>query len=135
MTNFFCTRIRTLSLYITQSIYKPYSCSKIFSFFPTHTSGPYKSFFIYTRCSHTQEFLSTHHLHKNPSIHIFLLHTYIKTFFFFLYIRRHFIDNASFFLLGFLVHFTFRTTFLNEKFYAIPESQQTLLTTTKQILT
>ena len=40
-----------------------------------------------------------------------------------------FIHNASFFLLGFLVHFIFRTTFLNEKLYTVPEFQQTLLTT------
>ena len=36
---------------------------KDFSFFPTHTYSSHKSFFIYTRCSHTQEFFSTHHLH------------------------------------------------------------------------
>ena len=126
MTNFFCTRIGTLSLYVTRSIYKPYLHSKIFSFFPTHTYSSHKSFFIYTRCSHTQEFLSTHHLHtKNPFIHTFL----------FLCIRRHFIHNASFFFIMILVHFIFRTTFLNKKFCAIPEFLQTLLTTTKQIPT
>ena len=63
-----------------------------------------------------------HHLHtKNPFIHTFL----------FLCIRRHFIHNSSFFLLGFLVHFIFRTMFLNEKLYTVLEFQQTLLTTTK----
>ena len=91
MTNFFCTRIGTLSLYVTRSIYKPYLRSKIFSFFPTHTYGSYKSFFIYTRCSHTQKFLSTHHLHTKKSFYThfpFSLHT--QTFYsqrFFLFIR------------------------------------------------
>ena len=136
MTNFFCTRIGTLSLYVTRSIYKPYLRSKIFSFFPTHTYGSHKSFFIYTRCSHTQEFLSTHHLHtKNPFIHTFVLHIYINKNLFLFFMNMTFIHNASFFLLGFLVHFIFRTTFLNEKLYTVPEFQQTLLTTTKQVLT
>ena len=83
MTNFFCTRIRTLSLYVTRSIYEPYSCSKIFSFFPTHTCGSYKSFFIYTHCSHKNFFPHIIDTHKNPSIHIFLLHTYINNIFLF----------------------------------------------------
>ena len=77
----------------------------LFRFSPTHTYGSYKSFFIYTRCSHTQEFLYTYFFYKNPSMHIFL----------FLYIRRHFIHNTSFFFIMILVHFIFRTTFLNEK--------------------
>ena len=77
MTNFFCTRIGTLSLYVTRSIYKPYLRSKIFSFFPTHTYGSHKSFFIYTRCSHTQEFLSTHHLHTKILLYTLSFYTYI----------------------------------------------------------
>jgi len=87
MTNFLCTRIRTLSLYITRSIYEPYSRSKIFSFSPTHTCGSYKSFFIYTRCSHTQGYLSTHYLHTQKSFYTHFPFTYIykKTFFFFFF--------------------------------------------------
>ena len=49
-----------------------------FFVFPS-THQRFKSFFRCTRCSHTQEFLSTHHTHKNPSIHMFLL----KAFFLF----------------------------------------------------
>ena len=88
-----------------------------FSFFPTHTRSLYKSFFIYTRRSHTQEFLFTHYLHtQNPSIHIFF---YIyKKLFSFLCIHRHDICSQRFFLIfgviTILVHFIFRTTFLNE---------------------
>ena len=78
MTNCFYTRIRTLLFYVTRSIYRPYLHSKIFSFFPTRTYGSHKSSFIYTCYLHTQEFLSTHHLHKKPSIHIFLSHTCIN---------------------------------------------------------
>ena len=122
MTNFFCTRIRTL-LFTSHGLYtNPIYIQRFFHFFQHALMVHTKGFFIYTRCSHTQEFLSTHHLHtKNPFIHTFL----------FLCICRHFIHNASFFLLGFLVHFIFRTTFLNEKLYTVPEFQQTLLTTTK----
>ena len=76
MTNFFYTRIRTLSLYVTRPIYKPYLHSKIFSFFPTRTYGSHKGFFVYTRCSHTQEFLSTHHLHKNL-LYTFSFYTHV----------------------------------------------------------
>jgi len=36
------------------------SMFKDFLVFPTYTCGSYKSFYIYTRCSHTQEFLFTH---------------------------------------------------------------------------
>ena len=105
----------------TRSIYKPYSCSKIsFSFFPTHTRSLCKSFFIYTCCSHTQEFLFTHYLHtQNPSIHIFF-YIYIKKLFSFLCIHRHDICSQHFFLflifgvIMIFVHFIFRTTFLNE---------------------
>ena len=58
------------SVYIQDPIY----VQRFFSFFPTHTYGSYKSFFIHIRCSHIQEFLSTHHLHtQKPSIHISLL--------------------------------------------------------------
>ena len=82
---------------------------KDFSFFPTHTYSSHKSFFIYTRCLHIQEFLSTHYLHtRNPFIHIFLFHTciYTKTFFLF-FTNMTFIHNASFFLLGFFGSFYF----------------------------
>ena len=54
---------------------------------------------------------------------------------FFFFMNMTFIHNASFFLLGFLVHFIFRTTFLNKKLYTVPKFQQTLLTTMKQVPT
>ena len=75
MTNFFCTCIRTLSLYVTRSIYEPYLRSKIFSFFPTHTYGLYKSFFIYTRCSHTR--ISFHTLFTHAKILLYTFSFYI----------------------------------------------------------
>ena len=132
MTNFFCTRIRTL-LFTSHGIYTNPIYIQRFSFFPTHPYGSHKGFFIYTRCSPTQEFLYTYFLYKKkkPFIHIFLLHTCIYTNHFLFFMNMTFIHNASFFLLGFLVHFIFRTTFLNEKLYTVPEFQQTLLTTTK----
>ena len=105
---------------------------RFFLFFPTYTCGSYKSLFIYTRCTHTREFLFTHYLHtRNPFIHIFLLLIYINKNLFLFFMNMKFIHNASFFLSGFLVHFIFRRTFLNEKLYIVPELQQTLLTTMK----
>ena len=79
MTNFFCIRIRTLSLYVNTVYIQTLFMFKdfFFSFFPTHTRSLYKSFFIYTRRLHTQESLFTHYLHtQNSFIHIFLLHIY-----------------------------------------------------------
>ena len=125
-----------LFLFTSHGLYtNPIYVQRFFSFFPTHTYGSYKSFFIYTRCSHTQEFLSTHHLHTKIFYTHFLLHTCINKNLFLFFMNMTFIHNASFFLLGFLVHFIFRTTFLNEKLYTVPEFQQTLLTTTKQVPT
>ena len=115
MTNFFCTRIRTLSLYVTRSIYKPYLRSKIFLFFPTHTYGSHKSFFIYTRCSHTQGFLSTHHLHTQKNLLYTLSFFFVYTDILFTTLLFLFFSFYFWFILF------FRTTFLNEKFYAIPE--------------
>jgi len=132
MTNFFCIRIRTLFLYVTRSIYKPYSCSKISFFICPHTPIVYTKVSLYTLVAHTQESLFTHCLHtQNPFIHTFLLHIYINKNLFLFFMNMTFIHNASFFLSGFLVHFIFRRTFLNEKLHTVPEFQQTLLTTTK----
>ena len=127
MTNFFCIRIGTLSLYITRSIYKTLFTFKDFFCFSQHTPMVHTKVSLYTFVAHTHKNFSPRITctHKKPSIHIFLL----------LCIRRHFIHNASFFLLGFLVHFIFRTTFLNEKLYTVSEFQQTLLTTMKQVPT
>ena len=59
-----------------------------------------------TLVAHTSEFLSTHHLHTRILfIHIFLLHTCINKNLFLFFMNMTFIQSASFFLLGFLVHF------------------------------
>ena len=109
MTNFFCTRIRTLSLYVTRSIYKPYS--KI-SHFSQHTLIVHTKFSSYTLVAHTHKNSFPRIIYtQKPSIHIFLLHTCIDKNLFLFFMNM---TNASFFLLGFLVHFIFRTTFLNE---------------------
>ena len=95
------THIKTLSLYVnTINIQILFMFKDLFfSFFPTQTNSLYKSFFIYTRRSHTQEFLFTHYLHTQKSFYTHFPFTYIyKKPFSFLYIRRHFIHNASFFL-------------------------------------
>ena len=70
MTNFLCTRIGTLSLYITRSIYKSYLRSKIFSIFPN------------TRLWFIQKFLYIHSLfsHTRISLHVFFIKTLLCTF-------------------------------------------------------
>jgi len=54
MTNFFCTRIGTLSLYVTRSIYKPYLRSKIF-YFSQHTLMVHTKVSSYTLAAHTHK--------------------------------------------------------------------------------
>ena len=112
---------------------QPYLYSKIFFIFLQHTPMVYTKVSLYTLVVHTHKNFSTRIFlyTKKPFIHTFFLHICINKNLFLFFMNMTFIHNASFFLLGFLVHFTFRTTFLNEKFYAIPEFQQTLLTTTK----
>ena len=137
MMNFFCTHALKLFLFTsTRSIYKPYSCSKISFFrFSQHTPVVYTKVSLYILVAHTRKNFFSHiiYTHKNPSINISF--TYIKKLFSFLCIHRHDICSQRFFLIFgvimILVHFIFRTTFLNEKLYTVPEFQQTLLTTTK----
>jgi len=116
---------------------KPYLHSKIFFVFHQHTPMVYSKVSLYTLVVHTHKNFSTciFYTQKKPFIHTFFLHICINKNLFLFFMNMTFIHNTSFFLLGFLVHFTFRTTFLNEKFYTIPEFQQTLLTTTKYVLT
>ena len=132
MTNFFCTRIRTL-LFTSHGLYtNPIYIQRFFHFFSnTHLWFTQKFLHIHSLLTHTRIPFHASFTHKNPSIHIFLLHTCINKNLFLFFMNMTFIHNASFFLLGFLVHFIFRTTFLNEKLYTVPEFQQTLLTTTK----
>ena len=93
----------TLKLFLftsTQSIYKSYSCSKIYFFrFSQHKPIVYTKVSLYTLVAHTHKNFFSHiiYTHKNPSIHIFLLHIYKKPFSF-LYIHRHDIYSQSFFL-------------------------------------
>jgi len=134
MTNFFCTRIRTL-FFTSHGLYtNPIYIQRFFIFSNTHLWFTQNFLHIHSLLTHTRIPFHASFTHKNPSIHIFLLHTCInKTLF--LFFMNTFIHNASFFLLVFLIHFTFRTTFLNEKLYTVPEFQQTLLTTMKQVPT
>jgi len=117
------TRIRTLSLYVTRSIYEPYSCSKIFLAFP-NTPAVHTKVSLYTLVAHTHKDFFSHITRKNPSIHIFLLHSYMRNIFLFIYIRRHLFTTLLSFYHVFGSFFLFWTTFLNEKFYTIPELQQ-----------
>ena len=123
----------TLSLYVTQSIYKPYLRSTIFFRFSQHTPMVHTKVSLYTLVAHTHKDFFSHIIYtrKNPSIHIFLLHSYMRNIFLFLYIRRHLFTTLLSFYHDFGSFFLFWTTLLNEKFYAISELQKTLLTTTK----
>ena len=84
---------------------KPYLHSKIFFVFLQRTPMVHTKVSLYTLVVHTHKNFSTRIFYKNPSMHIFL----------FLYIRRHFIHYTSLSFIMILVHFIFRTTFLNEK--------------------
>ena len=109
MTNFFCTRIGTLSLYVTQPIYKPYLRSTIFRF-SQHTPMFHTKVSLYTLVAHTHKDFFSHIIYtrKNPSIHISLPHSYMRNIFLFLYICRHLFttllsfyhDFGSFFYFG-----------------------------------
>ena len=104
MTNFFCIRIGTLSLYVTWS--NPIYIQRFFVVFLQRTPTIHTKVSLYTLVAHTHKnFFPYIIFYKNPSMHIFL----------FLYIRRHFIHYTSLFFIMILVHFIFRTTFLNEK--------------------
>ena len=62
MTNLFCTHIRTL-LFTSHGLYtNRIYIQRSFSFFSNAHLWLYNGFFIYTRCSHTQEFLYTYFL-------------------------------------------------------------------------
>ena len=86
--------------------------------FSQHTPVVHTKISLYTLVAHTHKDFFSHIIYtrKNPSIHIFLLHTYMRNIFLFLYIRRHFIHNASFFLSWFwFILFLFWTMFLKMK--------------------
>ena len=98
MTNFFCTRIRTLLL-TSHGLYTNPIYIQRFSFFPTHPYGSHKGFFIYTRCSPTQEFLSAHPLHtKILYTHFPFTYMYKKPFSF-LYKHDFYSQRFFFFFL------------------------------------
>lgn len=123
---------KTLSLYINMVYIKPLFLFKYFFFLFQHTLVFYtKVFFIYTHCSHTRISFHTLYIHTK-SFHTLFIYRNSS----FLYIQIwHFVHNASFFFYSWCYHdvcsFYFRTTFLNEKLYTIPEFQQTLSTITK----
>ncbi len=105
MTNFFCTRIGTLSLYVTRSIYKLYLHSKIFHF-SQHTLMVHTKVSSYTLVAHTHKDSFPRIIYtQRPSIHTFLLHTCINKNLFLFFMNMTFIHSASFFLLGFLARF------------------------------
>jgi len=136
MTNFFYTRIRTL-LFTSHGLYtNPIYIQRSFSFFPQRTPMAHTKVSLYTFVAHTHKNSFPRIIYtQRPSIHIFLLYTCIdKNFFSFLYEHGFYSQRFSL-LLGFLVHFIFRTTFLNEKLYTVLEFQQTLLITMKQVPT
>ena len=122
MTNFFYTCIVTLSLYVTRSIYNPIYIQRFFRFFPTHTYGSYKSFFIYTHCSHIQEFLSAYYLQKTFYTHFPFFFMYTNILFTTLLSFYH--DFGSFYYYFILDDVPKK----DEQFYTIPEFQQTLWT-------
>ena len=78
MTNFFCTRIGTLSLYVTRSIYKPYLHSKIFHF-SQHTLMVHTKVSSYTLVAHT---------HKNSFPRIIYTQESFYTHFPFTYMQK-----------------------------------------------
>ena len=82
MTNLFRTRIRTL-LFTSHGLYTNLIYTQRFFHFSQHTYGSHKDFFMYTRCSHIRIPFHASFTNKNPSIQIFLLHTWITKNFFF----------------------------------------------------
>ena len=111
MTNFFCIRIRTLSLYVTRSIYKPYLRSTIFFFvFPnTHLWFIQKFLYIHLLLTHTRISFHTLFTHAKILLYTFSFHIHIweTFFFFFIYVdiySQHFflfiMIFGSFYFLG-----------------------------------
>ena len=125
-----------LFLFTSHGLYTNPIYVQRFFHFSQHTLMVHTKVSSYTLVAHTHKNSFPRIIYtQKPSIHIFLLHTCINKNLFLFFMNMTFIHNASFFLLGFLVHFIFRTTFLNEKLYTVPEFQQTLLTTMKQVPT
>ena len=76
----FRIHIRTLFLYVTQSIHKSYPCSKIFRF-SQHTPVVHTKVSLYTLVAHT---------HKNFFSHIVYTHKILLyTFSFYIYINKN----------------------------------------------
>jgi len=125
----FSVHVLELFLFTSHGLYtNPIYIQRFFRFFQC-TPTVHTKVSLYTLVVHTHKNFSPRIIYKKLSMHIFLSHTYINIFLF-LYIRRHFIHNASFFLSWFwFILFLFWTMLLkNEKIYTIPELQQTLWT-------
>ena len=98
MTNFFCTRIGTLSLYVTRSIYKPYLHSKIFHF-SQHTLMVHTKVSSYTLVAYTHKNFSPRIVYTHGILLYtlsFYTHIYKQKPFSFLY--EHDIYSQRFFL-------------------------------------
>ena len=113
-TNCFCTHIRTL-LFTSHGLFTILIYIQRFLFLTTHLYTKVHSLLTRTRIPFHTSFT-----HRNPSVHIFLLHTGIDKNLFPFFMNMTFIHNASFSFYFWFILF-FRTTFLNEKIYAIPE--------------
>ena len=110
MTNFLCIRIRTLFLYVTRSIYKPYSCSKISFFFCffQHTPVVYTKVSLYTLVAHTHKNFFSHIIYTHKILLYTFSFTYIKnSFLFFVYIDTTFVHNALFLALSWFLFILF----------------------------
>jgi len=116
MTNFFCTRIRTLFLYVnTVYIQTPFMFKDFFFHFFFHTPIVYTKVSLYTLIAHIHKNFFSHIVHTHKILlYTFSFYIYINKNLFLFLMNMTFIHNASFFLSGILVHFIFRTTFLKK---------------------
>ena len=128
----FRIHIRTLFLYVTQSIHKSYPCSKIFRF-SQHTPVVHTKVSLYTLVAHTHKNFFSHIVYTHKILlYTFSFYIYInKNLFLFLYIRNHLFTTLLSFYPDFGSFFWFWTTFLKWKILRDFGLQQTLLTTTK----
>ena len=120
------TRIKTLSLYVNTVYIQTLFMFKDFFFrFFKHTPVVYTKVSLYTLVAHTHKNFFSHIIYTHKILLYTFSFTYIKnSFLFFVYIDTTFVHNALFLALSwFFVHFIFRTMFLNEKLYTVPEFQ------------
>ena len=117
---FFCTRIRTL-LFTSHGLYIQTLFKDFFIFPNTHLWFTQRFLHIHSLLTHTRIPFRASFTHKDP-LYTFSFYIHVqKTFFFSL--QTWLLFTTLLFLFSFYFWFIlfFRTTFLNEKFYAIPE--------------